>query len=372
MNIENQDNQVLVSFEAMDLAFPPLQADKPSTSLPTPPKEVVKKQPKPKLEENLLESRDADNHLKAEFARAPFCVSYLLGNSHLAKHRGLSKELAKLLHPNALVENFAVGGGIVNNYFEAELNRVKNREKEYPSLNDTFVVIMTGDNDLRKGADPVLLARNLMGRIENSAKPIDNLVFIVCGAMSSPSLAASAVTQFNDELETTCEILNSQGRLRAYFLDLDKISQMRPPSFGNLPHITLFAGDKVHLSPSGERIVATIIASFLNPLIHKELNCKAFLIKEDVLKAWLDPRFVDYTRMKGVFKRTYRDILVKKQFVNPSRIIGLARDLKHTVGLNGEPNKDFNPSFNYSIVFDQLMKHHDRDNSQAAEFRRKE
>jgi hypothetical protein len=64
-----------------------------------------------------------------------------------------------------LIENYAVGGGFVNDYFLAELNRIGTREKEYPSLNDTFVVVMTGDNDLRAGSEPVSLAESLMERL---------------------------------------------------------------------------------------------------------------------------------------------------------------------------------------------------------------
>ena len=107
-------------------------------------------------------------------------------------------------------------------------------------------------------------------------------------------------------------------------------------------------------------MVATIIASFLNPLIHKQFGCLAPLIRAEVKVLWSDSRFLDYVRMKGIFRKNYTDIVREKKRINTNGIIGLARELKPTLGRTDESNKDFDPSFNYSIVFDQLMKHHSK------------
>lgn len=291
-------------------------------------------------------------------AKAPFCVVYLVGNSHLTPQRGFCEEFKKLLHPNTLIENFAVGGGCVNDELDEALSKVSDREFDYPSGNDVYVVVMTGDNDLRKGSEPIPLAEALLSKLDAMKKPRNDLVFVVCGVMKTFSLTTQQVNKFNSQLSTLCDEYNNNKKLRAYFLDINEITQSRPFVSGGVPQHALFHNDKIHLAPGGNSVVATILASFLNPLIHKELNCKAPKIRQEVYALLHDHRFVDYVRMKGVFRRSYEDIVNNRQLVNPNRIVGLARELKPNVGLENEINKEFDPTFNYSIVFDRRIKHH--------------
>lgn len=249
-----------------------------------------------------------------ETPRAPFCAVYLIGNSHLAKHRGIGQNLHSYLHPNCFTEILAEGGAKVDRNFYSMLARMESREQDYPTLNHSYVIVMIGDNDLRQGFDPETIAEKIMTASERSIRRNPNLIVFVCGVLKSPSLSFRQVKAFNSKIRTEC--LNQNDSI--IFVDLEALIFNVPEDI-RINRERLFSErDGVHLTPEGETIVCKIFASIINPKVHEEFNCHAPKIRGPIkLKVDRDEEYLDYIRMKGIFRRDYTDIIDQERVIMP-------------------------------------------------------
>jgi lysophospholipase L1-like esterase len=258
--------------------------------------------------------------------KAPFCNIHLIGNSHLAIHRNLQHEFVKLLHPNTLVENYSVGGGRVDARFKRDLKKIVHLEVDYPSMNKSFVVVMTGDNDLRQGIEPATLAKDLVKELETIPQLPKNVLFVVCGIINSPSLVETQVQTFNETLKLSLE----ESKVSTRFLDLNEKFQKEVARIKSKKNTVFyeFQKDKVHLSMASNNVVAVILAKALNPLIHKEFNGKIPRVRSEIRSRFVDPVYRDYIRMKGIFRKTYDDLLERQEQEDVVGIVGLNRNGK--------------------------------------------
>jgi hypothetical protein len=231
---------------------------------------------------------------------------------------------------------------------------------------------MTGDNDLRLGLEPILLADRLIKILKQETESLENMTYIVCGVVKSPSLNKFAVHDFNKKLKENCEVA-SKTRDIFYYLDLPEFVFNRPYDSDYVPYHALFMRDGVHLSKDGNLIIAKLIASFLNPLIHKEFKCKAPRLLPPFGTQTHDPLIVDYVRMKGIYTRNYDDLtfvpmgltqsypkeISKNYFTNDCSIIGLSPELTFFLDRTSKEEfvLDFDDSFNYSVVCGELIPH---------------
>jgi len=262
-----------------------------------------------------------------DITKAPFCMVYLVGNSHLAKHRGIGQNLHSFLHPNLFIENLAAGGAKVEGFFQRSLDTIERRESDYPTLNESYVIVMIGDNDLRKGIPKEILIDKLMSVMDECIQRNPNLILFFCGILKSPSLKLKIVRDFNFWMSNRCERYTCNGRRPLKFIDLRKmIAKVRDIDY--VPESDLlFLSDGVHLNPSGERLLCRIFASVVNPMVHKQFNNSVYKILDTVKLRTQEPEFLDYIRMKGIFRKGYLDIIDFSVEIRPL----LEKDLKEEI-----------------------------------------
>jgi len=256
------------------------------------------------------------SYIEPKVVRAPFCITYLVGNSHLASYRGMNRGLYSLLHPNTMVDSLAIGGSKVDGAFTSMLVTATIRERDYPTLNRSHMIVMTGDNDLRRGDNPEKVVNDLMINLLRCLSRNKNLTVFVCGILKSPSLKRGEVERFNKRLETECSEKHPDHKGTLIYLDLETlVSGAKGIDF--VPRQALFATDGVHLSPVGERLLCRIFASVLNPRIHEIFEGKAPKISGAIKSKTTDSTYLDYIRMKGIFRKSYSDIVDNLRIVRP-------------------------------------------------------
>ena len=249
--------------------------------------------------------------------RAPFCMTYLVGNSHIANRRGIGKNLHLFLHPNTFIDNLAYGGAKVDKGFFRTLNLVEKKERDFPTLNDSFVIVMIGDNDLRQGIEPKKVAEELIESLTRRALRNPRLKFFVCGILKSPSLNVTNIRDFNDKLRLECSNFKIEDKNPLTYIDLERtVAEARDIDYVHGPNMFL-ASDGIHLSPPGERLICRILASNLNPRIHKLFGNEATKILDSILRKLENPEYLEYIRMKGLYRKSYEDLLDKKRIVKP-------------------------------------------------------
>lgn len=247
---------------------------------------------------------------------APFCMVYLIGNSHLAAYRGVGKNLVEYLHPNVIIENLAVGGAKMDFKFLSSLAVMEVREKEYPTKNTSFAFVMIGDNDLRSGTPASQLVRELVAALTRSTQRNPHLIIFLCGLIDSPSLKTKKVREFNDQLRQECESMLLEHNGSLIYLDLNELI-LRASIEEEVPKVLIFNKDKVHLGIRGEKLVCRVFASVLNPRLHGIFNNEAPKILDKVKARMREPEYSDYLRMKGIFRKDYSDMIKKDFYVRP-------------------------------------------------------
>lgn len=198
----------------------------------------------------------------------PYVPIYLVGNSHLCSHHNILKNLRNLIHPNALIEMLARPGSTIDRRFHGSLDIVLEKEKLYDSDQDAIIVLLTFDNDLRKGSDPNHLVQSVLRRYHQMVGKAPKLRFVICGVMPSLTISEQVALQLDCSLRTQCDFIRNSNDSHIYFLSIRECLKVNN-SFG---YINYFNRDKVHLNHNGGRKVAEQLACTLNPLIQTSLK----------------------------------------------------------------------------------------------------
>lgn len=243
-----------------------------------------------------MDTIDKLNELRTLHPENFLCRVYLIGNSHLTSRRSIWQPLIKLIHPSAMVENLSRGGGRIDLALRNDFEEVIRREQTKNTKVDSIVIIMTGDNDLRSGSRPCGLSLELSEIIKNCHTMVQNIRFVVCGILPTPTLIDEAKALFDLNMSFACSELRDFLNIKTYFLDI------RPILEKEMLNSNIFNLDRTHLTKEGGRKVAEAMCQMVNPLIHVAFKSTPIMMKNAI--QFENPQVRNYllddTRLYGV------------------------------------------------------------------------